>query len=53
MNIGLGHFDVPALCTRRSDLLDALISALPAAVFVSATISDIWSGNIKRRNSLL
>src|SRR3984957_8316261 len=24
MNIGLGHFDVPALCTRRSDLLDAL-----------------------------
>src|SRR5580700_3960123 len=30
MNIGLGHFDVPALCTRRSDLLGALISALPA-----------------------
>ena len=30
MNIGLGHFDVPALCTRRSDLLAALISALPA-----------------------
>ena len=30
MNIGLGHFDVPALCTRRSDLLDALIAALPA-----------------------
>jgi 2-polyprenyl-6-methoxyphenol hydroxylase-like FAD-dependent oxidoreductase len=30
MNIGLGHFDVPALCTRRSDLLSALISALPA-----------------------
>ena len=29
MNIGLGHFEVPALCTRRSDLLDALISALP------------------------
>ena len=24
-----GHFDVPALCTRRSHLLDALISALP------------------------
>jgi 2-polyprenyl-6-methoxyphenol hydroxylase-like FAD-dependent oxidoreductase len=33
MNIGLGHFDVPALCTRRSDLLDALISALPADRF--------------------
>jgi 2-polyprenyl-6-methoxyphenol hydroxylase-like FAD-dependent oxidoreductase len=30
MNIALGRFDVPALCTRRSDLLDALISALPA-----------------------
>jgi len=30
MDIGLGHFDVPALCTRRSDLLAALISALPA-----------------------
>jgi 2-polyprenyl-6-methoxyphenol hydroxylase-like FAD-dependent oxidoreductase len=30
MNIGLGHFDVPALCARRSDLLDALVSALPA-----------------------
>jgi 2-polyprenyl-6-methoxyphenol hydroxylase-like FAD-dependent oxidoreductase len=29
MDIELGHFDVPALCTRRSDLLDALISALP------------------------
>ena len=30
MDIALGHFEVPALCTRRSDLLDALISALPA-----------------------
>src|SRR5579863_7416929 len=30
MDIGLGHFDVPALCARRSDLLAALISALPA-----------------------
>jgi 2-polyprenyl-6-methoxyphenol hydroxylase-like FAD-dependent oxidoreductase len=30
MDIGLGHFDVPALCTHRSDLLEALISALPA-----------------------
>jgi 2-polyprenyl-6-methoxyphenol hydroxylase-like FAD-dependent oxidoreductase len=30
MDIGLGHFEVPALCTRRSDLLNALISALPA-----------------------
>src|ERR1700688_2083196 len=29
MDVRLGHFDVPALCTRRSDLLDALISALP------------------------
>jgi 2-polyprenyl-6-methoxyphenol hydroxylase-like FAD-dependent oxidoreductase len=30
MDIGLGHFEVPALCARRSDLLDALFSALPA-----------------------
>ena len=29
MDIGLGRFDVPALCARRSDLLDALLSALP------------------------
>ncbi len=29
MEISLGQFDVPALCTRRSDLLDALLSALP------------------------
>ena len=44
MDIGLGHFDVPALCTRRSDLLDALISALPAGGFVWATISDTSNG---------
>jgi 2-polyprenyl-6-methoxyphenol hydroxylase-like FAD-dependent oxidoreductase len=31
MDIPLGHFEVPALCTPRADLLDALISALPAA----------------------
>jgi 2-polyprenyl-6-methoxyphenol hydroxylase-like FAD-dependent oxidoreductase len=30
MDIGLGRFEVPAICTRRSDLLDALVSALPA-----------------------
>jgi 2-polyprenyl-6-methoxyphenol hydroxylase-like FAD-dependent oxidoreductase len=30
MNIPLGQFEVPALCTRRADLLDALISVLPA-----------------------
>jgi 2-polyprenyl-6-methoxyphenol hydroxylase-like FAD-dependent oxidoreductase len=29
MDIDLGRFDVPALCTRRSDLLGALLSALP------------------------
>ena len=29
MDIDLGQFDVPALCTRRSDLLGALLSALP------------------------
>jgi 2-polyprenyl-6-methoxyphenol hydroxylase-like FAD-dependent oxidoreductase len=32
MDIGLGRFDVPALCTRRCDLLDALLSALPGRV---------------------
>jgi 2-polyprenyl-6-methoxyphenol hydroxylase-like FAD-dependent oxidoreductase len=31
MNIALGKFDVPALCTRRSDLLASLLSALPQA----------------------
>jgi 2-polyprenyl-6-methoxyphenol hydroxylase-like FAD-dependent oxidoreductase len=29
MDISLGQFEVPALCTRRSDLLDALLSRLP------------------------
>jgi 2-polyprenyl-6-methoxyphenol hydroxylase-like FAD-dependent oxidoreductase len=29
MDISLGQFEVPALCTRRSDLLNALLSALP------------------------
>src|SRR5690242_5762232 len=29
MNIALGKFEVPALCTRRSDLLGVLLSALP------------------------
>ncbi len=32
MDIDLGRFEVPALCTRRSDLLDALLSALPGRV---------------------
>jgi 2-polyprenyl-6-methoxyphenol hydroxylase-like FAD-dependent oxidoreductase len=31
MNIGLGSFEVPALCTRRSDLLDALLGAAAGA----------------------
>jgi 2-polyprenyl-6-methoxyphenol hydroxylase-like FAD-dependent oxidoreductase len=31
MDIPLGQFEVPALCTRRAYLLDALISVLPAA----------------------
>ena len=29
MNIALGRFDVPALCTRRSDLLAALLGEFP------------------------
>lgn len=30
MDIALGEFDVPAICVRRSDLLDVLLSKLPA-----------------------
>ena len=30
MNIALGRFDVPALCTRRSDLLAALLADQPS-----------------------
>lgn len=30
MNIALGEFEVPAICMRRSDLLMALLSALPS-----------------------
>ena len=30
MNIALGRFEVPALCIRRSDLLAALMMALPS-----------------------
>jgi 2-polyprenyl-6-methoxyphenol hydroxylase-like FAD-dependent oxidoreductase len=29
MNIALGQFDVPAVCTRRTDLLSVLLAALP------------------------
>ena len=29
MSIALGKFDVPALCTRRTDLLASLLSAVP------------------------
>jgi 2-polyprenyl-6-methoxyphenol hydroxylase-like FAD-dependent oxidoreductase len=29
MNLALGRFDVPAVCTRRADLLHVLLSALP------------------------
>ncbi len=29
MDIALGNFEVPALCTRRSDLLASLLSAVP------------------------
>src|SRR6202042_2526347 len=32
LNVGLGHFDMPAFCPRRSDLLDALIAALPPEI---------------------
>jgi 2-polyprenyl-6-methoxyphenol hydroxylase-like FAD-dependent oxidoreductase len=29
MNIALGEFDVPAICVRRSDLLDVMLAQLP------------------------
>jgi 2-polyprenyl-6-methoxyphenol hydroxylase-like FAD-dependent oxidoreductase len=29
MNIALGEFDVPAICIRRSDLLDVILAELP------------------------
>jgi 2-polyprenyl-6-methoxyphenol hydroxylase-like FAD-dependent oxidoreductase len=29
MNLALGRFEVPAICTRRSDLLNVLLAALP------------------------
>ena len=30
MNLALGQFEVPAICTRRSDLLSVLLGALPS-----------------------
>ena len=51
MNIGLGHFEVPALCTRRSDLLDALISALPAEDSSRPRFCIPRTTDIRRRNS--
>lgn len=50
MDIALGRFDVPALCTRRADLLSAMLSALPAdrvrlgheLVGLEQTGSKVW-----------
>ena len=48
MNIALGEFDVPALCTRRSDLLAALLSALPSErICLGREFSYLHQGNSK------
>lgn len=50
MDIGLGQFDVPALCIRRSDLLGALLSALPeGCVRLGETFDRFENGNDKVR----
>ena len=47
MDIGLGHFDVPALCARRSDLLEALVSA--AFILIGSKVGDLI-GRRRRRS---
>jgi 2-polyprenyl-6-methoxyphenol hydroxylase-like FAD-dependent oxidoreductase len=48
MDIGLGQFEVPALCTRRSDLLGALLSALPpGSVRLGHTFDSFDNGKNK------
>ena len=48
MDIALGQFEVPALCTRRSDLLGALLSALPpGSVQLGQTFDRFETGKNK------
>ena len=50
MDISLGRFEVPALCTRRSDLLGALLSALPPeSVRLGQTFASFETGKNKIR----
>jgi 2-polyprenyl-6-methoxyphenol hydroxylase-like FAD-dependent oxidoreductase len=42
MNIALGSFDVPALCTRRADLLAVLLAQLPPErIRLGHTLTDL------------
>lgn len=42
MNIALGEFDVPAICMRRSDLLNVLLAALPSgSIRLGHTLSKL------------
>jgi 2-polyprenyl-6-methoxyphenol hydroxylase-like FAD-dependent oxidoreductase len=49
MDISLGQFEVPALCTRRSDLLDALLFALPRK---SVRLGHNFESFEQRKNSV-
>src|SRR5579872_2206026 len=50
MNIALGEFDVPALCTRRSDLLAALLSAVaPERIQLGRDFSRLEQSKSKAR----
>jgi len=50
MKIALGKFDVPALCTRRSDLLAALVSKVPVEhIRLGAEFTRIEQSNSRVR----
>ena len=50
MNIALGQFDVPAVCTRRTDLLSMLLAALsPECVRLGCELEDLEQSEGKVR----
>jgi 2-polyprenyl-6-methoxyphenol hydroxylase-like FAD-dependent oxidoreductase len=50
MNIALGSFDVPALCTRRADLLAVLLAQLsPERIRLGHTLTDLEQSDSKVR----
>ncbi len=52
MNIALGDFDVPALCTRRADLLAVLLAQLPPErIRLDHTLTDFEQSDSKARLS--